>query len=189
MVPTPGVPKSPRQIGAGDPAAAWNEVLAFVADKPALGWIRTFALKQLAGGVAKLIAQPGHREIYKFVTDQRREQLSQIFGSVLGSPVKIEIEPPASPSAVNPSTTSAGPSSSQSSLQQAMELPLVRQVMDLFDVQVVAVHPEGQVKTGESQSASEASKVEPPSHAGSEPSPFASDGDYDADVEDDRPTA
>lgn len=188
-MPAPNLPKAPRQIGAGDPAAAWNEVLAFVADKPALSWIRTFALKQLAGGVARLIAQPGHREIFKFVTDQRREQLSQIFGSVLGSPVKIEIEPPASPSAANSVTTSAGPSSSQSALQQAMELPLVRQVMDLFDAQVVAVYPEGQTKVGESQSAGEASAADLSSHAGSEPSPFAGDGDYDADMEDDRSTA
>jgi hypothetical protein len=51
--------------------------------------VRSFALRQFAGSVARLVAQPGQRDILKFVTPQRRDQLAQVFAGVVGSPVRV----------------------------------------------------------------------------------------------------
>lgn len=183
MVPQSNLPKPPRPVGDADPAAAWNEVVAYVADKPALSWVKSFALRQLAGGVAKLVAQPGQRDMMKFVTTQRRDQLAQIFAGVLGSPVKIEIEAPAPPSAAPGSDRAVG--GAPSAMQQALALPLVKQVMEIFDAQVVDVRPEGGVDADAASSAAAPPGATPPRLPGSEVSPFARGDDFGSEAEED----
>jgi hypothetical protein len=87
----------------------------------------------------------------KFLTQPRRDQLAQLMQSVLGSPVRVEVETPAAGAQVDASALEGPPSGGggggrASALEQAMSLPLVKQVMELFDAQIVDVRPEAQAE-------------------------------------------
>jgi hypothetical protein len=140
-------------------------------------WVKALTLRQLESRTAHLAVLPGNREIVKFITPQRREQLAALFQQAVGRPVKVELDAPpageasgpagdrraapASPSAVGASAP--GPTG-QSDRQKAMGLPLVRQVLELFDATIIDVRPEASEAAGAAESAAGAGGAPPPVH-------------------------
>lgn len=107
-------------------------------EKPSTAWIRGVQLRRLEAGVAVVAVPPGQRDLQRFLGGIGRDQLARQLTAAMGRPFRVEVEAPAEPD-TRESTASqpAGPSP----LQQAMTLPLVKQVMDLFDVSIVDAHP------------------------------------------------
>ncbi len=101
-------------------------------------------LKSLDQGTATLEPLPGQRDVLKFAASPlRRDQLAGLLRQVLGRPVRVEITAPSS-SAAGDAPAAKGPPSANAERQAATLLPLVQQVMDVFDVTIVGVRPEGQ---------------------------------------------
>jgi hypothetical protein len=134
---------------AADPDAVWSRVLAAVADKASLGWVGSLRLSRFDGDSAHLTTVPGRRELLRFVTPQRSEQLAQLFRQVLGRPIRVDVGVSTGDGAesdgaarVGSDPSGSGASSDRDTVQRgrALELPLVRQVMEHFDASVVAAH-------------------------------------------------
>jgi len=93
--------------------------------------------------------------MHKFVAaDRQREQLADLFKRVLGHPVRIEVEQVSTASAAAntssaPANSSPGaaPSSQElrSDREEAMALPLVKEVQAVFEVTLIETHMEAQV--------------------------------------------
>lgn len=110
-----------------------------VADRPAIGKLaQNLVLVAFDERGARLTPRPGYRDLAKLVTPRILEQLAAAFQQVTGRTTKVTLDlPPADA----PSTPAPGGMASQR--QKALALPLVRQIMDLFDATVIDVRPEG----------------------------------------------
>ena len=151
--PSPAPDNASEQGGAAptiDAGEVWTRVLAAVADKASLGWVGSLRLQQFDGESAQLTTMPGRRELLRFVTPQRSEQLAQLFRQVLGRPVRVEIgsggqsdhdadaeSDPVAGAGADPHASSLSRSSDTVERGRALDLPLVRQVMEHFDASVV----------------------------------------------------
>lgn len=151
ITPPPTLPAPPparvnAAPGAGritSPAEAWSALLVSIADKPQAGWIKSFTLRSLDNDLARLVVNPGARDMLKFVTAERREGLAKMLGAVIGRPLRVEIEAPsAADSAAD--TTPQGNADRGPRVQDAVAIPLVREVMDLFDATIVEVRRAGE---------------------------------------------
>lgn len=131
-----------------------------------MAWAGHLTLRALEGQVAHIAALPGHRDMIGFMSPDRRKQLGEMLRSVLGRPVRVEVD--ASPVVQNPDAgdeAHAGVRSNgsvarngsgvggasrhmptQAERAEIMDLPLVKQVMEVFDVTLVGVRTEAQVQ-------------------------------------------
>jgi hypothetical protein len=160
----PDTPAPAPAITPAQPAAIWSAVLEQTADKASAAWMRGLEMRSFDGRRAVVTTLPGHRDLAKFLNAQRCEQLALMIGQVIRRPVKVEVdaeaaaapasEPGAREAAAEPEARApaAGPAMNQ---QQALALPLVRQVMELFDASLLDVAPERmQAQTPEEPAAS-----------------------------------
>ncbi|MEX2215828.1 MAG: hypothetical protein WD768_17080, partial [Phycisphaeraceae bacterium] len=126
----------------GTPADIWAAVLHQVKGNGPLSWVESLSLRQIDERTASLSLVPGKRDMHRFVsTDRQREQLASLLKQVLGRPVRVEIDAVGAAS----STAVAGPTSSQairSQREEAMALPLVREVLNVFDASLVEARAE-----------------------------------------------
>lgn len=150
--------------------------MASIADKPHAAWIRSFTLQSLEQDVAKLEVRPGERDMLKFVTPERRTTLAQMLGRIVGRPVRVEIESPAAGSQMDRSA--AADASRGPRAQDAIALPLVREVMDLFDATIV------DVRRADEANAAPSGPVLPPTPgtAETDETPIGDDPDYEPDI-------
>lgn len=147
-----GMTGRPAPSTASSPEMVWDAVLARVAEKPSMSWVKHLALRRIEGAQAHLLAVSGGRELIQFVTGPRREQLAELLKQVLGRPVRIEIaaSSPESGSSAAASPNINGPrppgakraAVSPSDWQKALTMPLVKQVLDVFDAAIVSIEPE-----------------------------------------------
>lgn len=119
----------------------WAHVLARAAANQATGaWVSALELAAVADGVATVRVRPGRRDMLRFMSDARRDQLARWLSEALSSGVRVRIEAPtdlASPTDDAPRHDAAP--AAQGDRQAAMALPLVRQVMEHFDAALVQV--------------------------------------------------
>lgn len=132
-------------LGDATPDKVWDALLQSISERPALSWIRWLRLVQLDSDCAHVAAVPGRREVMKFLTDRQKGQLAELLRPILGRPVRIQLEDPPpvpaevdEPAAAGQDVTPAGP---RLSPRQALSLPLVRQVLEMFDADLVEVRP------------------------------------------------
>lgn len=150
----------PTPIATIVPAAAptsskdiWSRFLQELAGKPALSWVeRSLTFLRADDRIVHLATRPGSRDVRSFVQDRHREQLAELFSKVLGRPVKVEVQAPADAPASSPLPSVPTPTVRPS--QQALNLPLVSQVMREFDTTLAGVRDE--------QPASEGDQASPP---------------------------
>jgi len=147
---SPAHPQPPAPAPT-EPAAIWSALLEHTADKPSASWVRGLEMRSFDGRRAVVTPLPGQRDLGKFLNAQRCEQLAAMIGQVIRKPVKVEVDtdaagaaPPAGPgsgAAAEPDARgpAAGPVMDR---QQALALPLVRQVLELFDATLIDVAPE-----------------------------------------------
>ncbi len=131
-----------------DARKLWSGLLKEIVDKPSMNWVRALELRRYEGGVAQIAVLPGQRDLARFATTAAcQDQLARLLTTIAGRPVRIDLA--ASPSGAPPSELAAPDADSTAndskpglSAQQAMALPLVKQVMEVFDVTLVEVREE-----------------------------------------------
>ena len=125
----------------------WAKLLEAVADKPAMTWVRSLDVLKLAGSTLELVARPGQRDIVAFVSDSRRAQLAELMESATGRRLRIGVSasghtpgasgdrsPDSGPEAGDAGHDAGGASRiSQEQWAKAGTLPLVKQVVEVFD--------------------------------------------------------
>jgi len=130
---------------AGSPSDVWASVLRNVVGKFSLSWVQSLSLARLDDRTAVVALLPGKRDMQKFVAaDRQREQLADLFKKVLGRPVRIEVEATAGSPAPAPSTAnpSAATRAGRTEREEAMALPLVKEVLGVFEAALVETYPE-----------------------------------------------
>lgn len=143
---TPSVsPAAPtvQSIDPTDVRAVWSEVLRCVAEKRALSWMKSFELTRIDGRTAWIRSTVG-RDMTKFVTDRQRGQIAALLQSIVGDKLDIRVEKTSSASGDASPQENLSETQPQKRLthNDAMDLPLVKQVMDIFDAQIVNVREE-----------------------------------------------
>ena len=120
------------EVDPTDPAAVWAALLSGVASQRSLAWMRYLKISKLEQDRVTLAAQPGHREVLAFCTDQRLAQIAEQLQPILGRRVRVSLERTApQPDADTDATPSdAGPRTTDR--RQAMGLPLVQRVLEVF---------------------------------------------------------
>ena len=96
----------------------------------------------LQGGQLKLAVKPGEGHVARFMTDARKAQLAVIVESILGRRIRIQVDleaAPQSPDSQTPSPDSIRLSVSNEARKKAMELPLVKQVTEMFNATLIDV--------------------------------------------------
>ncbi len=156
--PTEAPPSPPVVASPVEQDEVWPTVLAAVRDQPNMSWVRHLDLLRLDDQTARVAPQPGHRDLASFIDARRCQQLADLFKTVIGRPVRVELEMTearaASPGSEQPlnqpasRTQGSAPAPrrpvTQADRALAMAQPLVKQVMETFDASVVGVYPEKQ---------------------------------------------
>jgi len=158
--PSKTAPSSP-QIASENPEEIWPALLSVIGNRPALHWVQSLTLTRIDGDQAHLAIQPGKRDLYRFITQDKRDQLGQLLSSIVRRTLRVQISPP---SAAAESANRPTNDNKQSNIQQAMALPLVRQVMETFDASIINVK-----KIEEIAAESDAEAEQPLADGGIEP--------------------
>lgn len=125
----------------------------YLRQKPAWHWASDFRLDPIDGQSAKLVIRADQPEIAKFAR-LRQSHLLEIVRQIASPPWRIEIDIqlawPDESMAEHPSPAAVPlgrtvPSTASASMRaQAMQDPVVRQVMEMFHAGVIAVFPLGE---------------------------------------------
>ena len=120
-------------------------------------WARRLVLQRIELGVAHLAPAAGHSDLFKFMTQPRRDELAALLTRVTGQPLKVDIAAPSQSAgdAAGPSNLGSSSSSSPSPRDRALSAPLVREIFQLFpDSTIVDVRPEEAAAAMDSTAAS-----------------------------------
>jgi DNA polymerase III subunit gamma/tau len=142
--PTPSAqtpdPRPQPTIDTTNLAAVMSALRDRVADRPAYAWLRFVTIDKLDEQSAVLSPTPGHREVMHFARDQRRlQEITEELTPILGRRVRVSVQalktqadpPDQKASITNPKPAENGPAR-HADRRAAMDLPLVKQVMDVF---------------------------------------------------------
>ena len=81
----------------------------------------------------------GRRDVARFVGDRQKRQLADLVKPILGRPVQIEIEE--LPHGLNQDGNASQKNLSQDDRANVMDLPLVKRILERFDVSLIDVRP------------------------------------------------
>lgn len=112
-------------MSSSDPDEIWTSLQQRLDDRPGLAWVNHLRLAYLDQGVGTVVPIPGHREVAGFATAQRLEQIAVELQSLLGRPIRLVLQ--ASMAAESPSSPIQ-----TDARREAMELPLVQAILDVF---------------------------------------------------------
>lgn len=116
-------------------AGVWAEVSRVAGKTPSMSFlIKAFAIDSIDGRVVKLSPRPGNRG---FITERQQSQLAQLLGQILGHPVSLAIQQKQATTPGGDESDQPNFSDGQSQRQLAMQLPLVQQINELFDISLV----------------------------------------------------
>ena len=139
-------PAAPAPISAGSASnldSVWAAVLAQIIGRNALSWLRWLRLTQLDEQVAHLSPLPGRRDVLKFLTDRQKDQLTELLATIVGRRLRVELEADSTGTDSDSATGSADFLSAQMTAddqRKAMGHPLVQQILQQFDADIIAVH-------------------------------------------------
>ena len=133
---------------APDATQTWTRLLESIGNKPAMAWAQHLTPMRIDATTIHVTAQPGHRDVIGFVNAHRCQQLADLLKPILGRPIKVALDTtnaqtnqdlasPAKPVSGQPDSA-ARPSTKQADRDQVMQLPLVKQVLEVFDATVVS---------------------------------------------------
>jgi len=135
--PSPQPLTSQVSINTADLGAVMAALRDRVADRPAYAWLRYVNIDKLDEQAAVLSPTPGHREVLHFAKDQRRLQaITDELTPILGRRVRVSMQAPPTPDA-SADESASSPAHANGAVRNgdrraAMELPLVKQVLDVF---------------------------------------------------------
>ena len=126
----------------------WRRLITAIDDRPTMSWARHLALVRLDQSVVHVTPQPGHRDLIGFVNAHRRQQLAELIKPILGRPIRVELDtanmqaspPLETAGGPHPPAGHAPPQPHPTDRAAAMNLPLVQQVMAVFDVTIMNIN-------------------------------------------------
>jgi DNA polymerase-3 subunit gamma/tau len=161
------VPSPPAAPPPTDPAAIWSAVLDQAADKAPIAWVRHLEMRGFDGRRALVAPLPGQRDLIKFLSPQRCEQLAGMIAHVIRRPVKVEVDPTAAAPVDTPTPTdhpaapsTPGTSGAGADRAHARNLPLVRRVLEVFEASVIDVAPEAALQAPAASAAPAPARLE-----------------------------
>lgn len=122
--------------------------------KPSLGWLGTLTPVALQGSVMQLKLKPGQRAMVRFLGPRQQQQLAQMLTQLTGKPIKVDLnlstqdqgmtgdtsgDAPGGDADETPGRAGSGGVISAAQRQAAMDLPLVRELLESFDLSLVEV--------------------------------------------------
>jgi hypothetical protein len=148
--PPPSVSSPPASVSLApvdttDPASVWQALHDRLANQHAWGWIDNVELVCIDAQAAVIAPRPGHREMRGFMNDDRLASVGKQLEPILGRLVRVTIQTPdADSGAASPAPVAgAGESAQVAQRRQAMDMPLVKNVMEVFpDATVLGCCPE-----------------------------------------------
>ncbi len=145
LPPHPLTPSSSPPTPPATPQDLQTALQAAIAGKPALSWVNALEIRKLEERQVTFALRPGQRNKFNFVSNpQQQSRLEALLRQIMGASLRTIIEPPANDGGGEPASPTGTPGSSQSQDRQAaMNLPLVRQAMEIFsDAMIVDVRKE-----------------------------------------------
>ena len=129
---SPGTSPEPR-INIADPAAVWSALRDRVADRPGLAWVDQLDLRQIQESSGVVSPKPGSRDVARFATESRLEQLASELQAIVGRRVRLTMHVEAPDAGVADATSDGGgPEGSDAERREALNLPLVKRVIEAF---------------------------------------------------------
>lgn len=120
-------------INITDPAAVWSALRDRVADRPGLAWVDQLDLKRLQESSGVVSPKPGNRDVARFATESRLEQLASELQAIVGRRIRLTMQVEEPGAGIADDTTDAqGPESSDAERREALNLPLVKRVIEAF---------------------------------------------------------
>ena len=132
--PTGGVAEATitAAVDLSDPQGVWRALNERVAAASSFAWVDKVQLVKLdaEAGVCLLEPRTGQRDIAAFAGQRQRDRLAMELTKLTAKRFRVELAQPASPHAMQDTQESGAPK--RLDRQQAMSLPLVRDVLDTF---------------------------------------------------------
>lgn len=128
-----------------------------------MSWVRQLTPIRADAQSFYIDTLPGNRDLRGFVDDRRLDQLAALLRPILSRPVRVRfvsgsdrntpIEPETAPATPTPDTPSAPANRAattgvpprrfdRTEFEKALQLPLVKQVLAVFEATLVDAHPE-----------------------------------------------
>ncbi len=154
----PPTPNPQVSIDTTNLGAVMSVLRDRVADRPAFAWLRFVTIDKLDEQAAVLSPTPGHREVMHFASDQRRlQEITDELTPILGRRVRVSVKPLPGNGGTPDDSQGPDPTGSASTRhadrRAALDLPLVKQVMDIFpDAELFDVREEADGTTAAGQS-------------------------------------
>lgn len=124
---------SPPAINITDPVAVWSALRDRVSDRPGLAWVDQIDLRQLDGAMGVVTPKPGRRDVARFATEPRLEQLAIELQAIVGHRIRLTMQAPSSESVVaDDPSGSRSVVGSDAQRREALNLPLVQRVIEAF---------------------------------------------------------
>jgi len=128
---------------------SWASLLESIGNKPSMAWAHHLTPVRFDTTAFHITPRPGHRDMIGFVTASRCQQLADLLKPILGKPIRVQLDtatPDILPAPENvPQTRNSSrvngrqPATQGTDRALAMKLPLVKQVLEVFDTTMVAV--------------------------------------------------
>ncbi len=118
-----------------DPAGVWSALLNRVESVSAFAWVDKVELAGVdaAGGVCRVRPRKGHRDIAGFVTPRQCDRLAAELTKLTARRCRVElVEPRTGPAAQANAGETSSPQQGVGQRRAALDLPLVKDVFDVF---------------------------------------------------------
>lgn len=123
----------PSSLDSSDPAAVWSRLIQRVEQVSAFAWVDKVELASLdaAAGLCKMRPKRGQRDIAGFVNARQCDRLAAELTKLTDKRFRIELIEAASPQR-SQASPSSGPGSGAGQRRKALDLPLVKDIFDVF---------------------------------------------------------
>jgi hypothetical protein len=127
-----------------DPAAVWTGLLQAIQTRPGLAWLRNMVLRSIDASEARFGPRPGLREAANFAAQPRnRDTIEHLLQQVTGRRLRAVIDTHVAASSdedeapTTPAASVVQRGLTREEREQAMNLPTVKELQQLFDVTLI----------------------------------------------------
>jgi len=107
----------------------WSQVQEAARSKPSMtSWVNALELVSLDASGVTVRLQTGHAQVRGFLTPTRLAQLGELMRPIIGRSPHVKLDAPRGPEADSPPR--GGPRRTSVDIDAAMQLPLVRELVD-----------------------------------------------------------
>jgi len=130
-------------IEAGDLASLWRHLEALAEQRSALAWLTNLEPVAWEGNAVTLRARPGCDSVLRFTTTDRLKAMADYVAGLIRQPLTINVQSSTGSQPADPQRAATNKPDMQDAREAALQLPLVRQIIDTFDnVSIIDSQPQ-----------------------------------------------